>query len=132
MILSKVFHFNDFVIWLLAFFKFFYESMRVVFNWIWCTNNLGMISIEWTTFPLQAEYIPVLHNFIIINLKPFKCTYFGKTYNAIKNCIILSKEKQRRRDKTAVQGFRYFKWMTAIWAFFVVFRRILYLNLFRR
>lgn len=70
--------------------------MRVVFNWIWCTNNLGMISIEWTTFPLQAEYIPVLHNFIIINIKPFKCTYlkvarisqyFGKTYNATKTAL---------------------------------------------
>lgn len=55
-----------------------------------------MISIEWTTFPLQAEYIPVLHNFIIINLKPFKCTYlkvarisqyFGKTYNATKTAL---------------------------------------------
>lgn len=55
-----------------------------------------MISIEWTTFPLQAEYIPVLHNFIIINLKPFKCTYlkvarisqyFGKTYNVTKTAL---------------------------------------------
>lgn len=101
-----------------------YKQFIDDFYWM---NTFSIASWRYTSFETKSNAIQV---HIFKSRKHFPI--FRQNLKCDKNRIILLKEKQRRRDKTAVKGFRYFKWMVAVWAFFVVFRRILYLNLFRR